>query len=206
MHSSSHQRKSGALVICQRCRHERPELRELLYVPGDEQKCYASSDGSYIDEGYSSHLAHIHDHKIDQKTGKFETRRSLSSPMGLGYEYLSAAPADKVTGIVTRYRGRYDMLEDARMGAKQVADKMAAKSVEAGKYDLVIDPTNLFLTIHESVGHPTELDRVLGYEANYAGTSFLTLDKWQSKNSISEQDRQHQGRQDSEDNRGWLRR
>jgi len=74
------------------------------------------------------------------------------------------------------------MLEDARQGAAQVGEKMKAKSVEAGKYDLVLDPSNLWLTIHESVGHPTELDRVLGYEANYAGTSFLTLDKWQSKN------------------------
>ncbi|MEJ0102067.1 MAG: hypothetical protein WDO19_05655 [Bacteroidota bacterium] len=46
---------------------------------------------------------------------------------------------------------------------------------------MILDPTNLFLTIHESVGHPTELDRVLGYEANFAGTSFLTLDKRESK-------------------------
>ena len=53
---------------------------------------------------------------------------------------------------------------------------MAAPSVEAGAYDLVIDPTNLWLTIHESVGHATELDRALGYEANYAGTSFATPD------------------------------
>jgi len=53
--------------------------------------------------------------------------------------------------------------------------------LQPGKYDLVLDPSHLFLTIHESVGHPTELDRVLGYEANYAGTSFLTLDKWESK-------------------------
>jgi TldD protein len=80
------------------------------------------------------------------------------------------------------YKASYDMLEDARLGAKQVGEKMAAKSVEAGKYDLVLDPSNLWLTIHESVGHPSELDRVLGYEANFAGTSFLTLDKWQSKN------------------------
>jgi TldD protein len=45
----------------------------------------------------------------------------------------------------------------------------------------MLSPEHLFLTIHESVGHPTELDRVLGYEANYAGTSFATLDKWKSK-------------------------
>ncbi|MDT1883364.1 TldD/PmbA family protein, partial [Acinetobacter baumannii] len=48
-------------------------------------------------------------------------------------------------------------------------------------YDLVLSPEHLFLTIHENVGHPTELDRVLGYEANYAGTSFAGLDKWQTK-------------------------
>ena len=59
--------------------------------------------------------------------------------------------------------------------------KLKAKPVEPGKYDLVLDPTNLFLTIHESVGHPTELDRVLGYEANYAGTSFLPLTNGKSK-------------------------
>lgn len=74
------------------------------------------------------------------------------------------------------------MLEDVRMAAQHVDELLKAKPVEPGKYDLVLDPTNLFLTIHESVGHPTELDRVLGYEANYAGTSFLTLDKWESKN------------------------
>src|SRR6266700_877589 len=56
-------------------------------------------------------------------------------------------------------------------------EKTRAPSVEAGTYDLVVDPSNLWLTIHESVGHATELDRALGYEANYAGTSFATFDK-----------------------------
>jgi TldD protein len=58
-----------------------------------------------------------------------------------------------------------------------VREKLAAPSVEAGTYDLVVDPSNLWLTIHESIGHATELDRALGYEANYAGTSFATIDK-----------------------------
>ena len=58
-----------------------------------------------------------------------------------------------------------------------LAEKLAAPSVEAGEYDLVIEPSNLWLTIHESIGHATELDRALGYEAAYAGTSFATLDK-----------------------------
>ncbi len=51
--------------------------------------------------------------------------------------------------------------------------KLKAKSVEAGRYDLVLHPSHLWLTIHESVGHSTELDRALWWEANYAGTSFL---------------------------------
>jgi TldD protein len=72
------------------------------------------------------------------------------------------------------------MIEDMKFATQQAADKIKAKSVESGKYDLVLDPSHLWLTIHESVGHPTELDRVLGYEANFAGTSFLTLDKWKS--------------------------
>ncbi len=63
---------------------------------------------------------------------------------------------------------------------------IAAKSVEPGKYDLVLEPSHFWLTIHESVGHPTELDRVLGYEANYAGTSFANTGQMAIKNiSIS---------------------
>ena len=49
--------------------------------------------------------------------------------------------------------------------------------MEPGRYDLLIHPSNLWLTIHESIGHATELDRAIGYEANYAGTSFATPDK-----------------------------
>ncbi|HWA15355.1 MAG TPA: TldD/PmbA family protein, partial [Gemmatimonadales bacterium] len=72
------------------------------------------------------------------------------------------------------------IVEDARAAAKEARAKHTARTVEAGKWDVVLDPSHLWLTIHESVGHPTELDRVLGYEANYAGTSFATLDKWRS--------------------------
>lgn len=147
----------------------------------NEQKYFASSDGSYIDQDVHRIWPTFFITKIDQATGKFETRNALSAPMGMGYEYLYARPQDKIAGITTLYKGRYDMLEDAKAGAAQVGDKLKAKSVEPGKYDLILDPSHLWLTIHESVGHPSELDRVLGYEANYAGTSFLTLDKWQSK-------------------------
>jgi TldD protein len=152
----------------------------LFFV--NEQKYFASTDGSYIDQDIHRIWPRFTITKIDSKTGKFETRSSLSAPMGMGYDYIIPKASDKIKGITTLYKNSYDMLEDAKLGTVQVAEKLGAKSVEAGKYDLVLDPTNLWLTIHESVGHPTELDRVLGYEANYAGTSFLTLDKWKSGN------------------------
>ena len=53
-------------------------------------------------------------------------------------------------------------------------EKLAAPPVTPGQRDVVIDPSNLWLTIHETIGHSTELDRALGYEANFAGTSFAT--------------------------------
>ncbi|MBT1702345.1 TldD/PmbA family protein [Chryseosolibacter indicus] len=147
----------------------------------NEQKYFASTDGSYIDQDIHRIWPTFFITKIDKQSGKFETRNALSAPMGMGYEYLNARPQDKIKGITTLYKGRYDMLEDARLGAQQAGEKLTAKSVEPGKYDLILDPSHLWLTIHESVGHPSELDRVLGYEANFAGTSFLTLDKWESK-------------------------
>jgi TldD protein len=146
----------------------------------NEQKYFASTDGSYIDQDIHRIWPVFTVTRIDSQTGKFERRDSLGAPVGMGYEYLTPDENKKIHGVTTLYRDRYDMLEDARLAASQAQEKHNAKSVEAGKYDLVLDPTNLWLTIHESAGHPSELDRVLGYEANFAGTSFLTLDKWQS--------------------------
>ncbi len=80
-------------------------------------------------------------------------------------------------GGAVAYRNSYNIVEDAAAAARQAREKLSAPSVKPGKYDLVLDPDHLWLTIHESVGHPLELDRVLGYEANFAGTSFATLDK-----------------------------
>jgi TldD protein len=146
----------------------------------NEQKYFASTDGSYIDQDIHRIWPVFGVTKIDEKSGKFETRSSLSAPRGMGYEYLMPKESEKIKSQTTLYRDRYDMLEDAGAAALQAAEKLKAKSVEPGKYDLVLDPSHLWLTIHESVGHPSELDRVLGYEANFAGTSFLTLDKWKT--------------------------
>jgi TldD protein len=95
--------------------------------------------------------------------GRFETMRTLAPPAGRGYEYLTG------TG--------WDLAAELAELPELLAAKLAAPSAQSGRYDLVIDPSNLFLTIHESIGHATELDRALGYEAAYAGTSFATPDK-----------------------------
>jgi TldD protein len=127
-----------------------------------ENKYFANLDGSRLVQQRLRIQAEVEATKTDRETGAFETMRSLSRPVGKGWEYVS---------------DEHDFDRDAAELPELLKEKMAAKSVEAGEYDLVIDPSNLWLTIHESIGHATELDRVLGYEANYAGTSFATLEK-----------------------------
>jgi len=103
--------------------------------------------------------------------GRFETMRTLAPPAGRGLEYLGGSPwADGRPG-------GWDFAAELARLPGLLAEKLAAPSVQAGRYDLVVDPSNLWLTIHESIGHATELDRALGYEAAYAGTSFATVDK-----------------------------
>jgi TldD protein len=92
-----------------------------------------------------------------------ETMRSITPPSQRGWEYLTG--------------DGWDWERTLAELPELLAERVAAPSVEAGTYDLVIDPSNLWLTIHESVGHATELDRALGYEAAYAGTSFATFDQ-----------------------------
>ena len=84
-------------------------------------------------------------------------------------EYLGGSPWSGA--------GAWDFPAELAAMPGLLAEKLAAPSVPAGRYDLVIDPSNLWLTIHESIGHATELDRALGYEAAFAGTSFATPDK-----------------------------
>ena len=127
-----------------------------------EQKFLASLAGSRITQQRIRVRGDLTAVRIDKTTGAFETMGIAMPPAGRGWEYFIRGQefARKVDELPA-------LLEE----------KMASPSVRPGRYDLVIDPTNLWLTIHESIGHSTELDRVLGYEANYAGTSFATLDK-----------------------------
>jgi TldD protein len=101
---------------------------------------------------------------VDRAAGQFETMRTLAPPVGRGWEYALGTA------------GGWDFDAELARVPELLAEKMKAPSVDPGRYDLVIDPTNLWLTIHESVGHATEYDRAIGYEAAYAGTSFATPD------------------------------
>ncbi|GAB3351805.1 TldD/PmbA family protein [Lysobacter tyrosinilyticus] len=157
-------------------------VNSMLFLV-NEQKYFASTDGSYIDQDVHRIWAPFTVTAIDKASGKFRTRSELSSPMGLGFEYLDADPKQKFVSPngVVNYGQSYDLREDIVAAAKHARAKLTAPSVKPGKYDLVLDPSHTWLTIHESVGHPLELDRVLGYEANYAGTSFATIDKMKDK-------------------------
>jgi TldD protein len=127
----------------------------------NEQKYFASTEGSHIEQSLIRSYPRFSITAVDRGTGKFYSRSSLTAPVGAGYEYVEA----------------YPLLEEARVAAEEAVAMHKAKPAVAGPKTLILHPTNLWLTIHESVGHPTELDRALGYEANYAGTSFLTPDK-----------------------------
>jgi TldD protein len=125
-----------------------------------EEKFFASSRGSRIEQTRVRVMPETEVTAVDKSTGRFATRNGLAAPRGSGYDYILG----------------YDFIGEAKLAAQQAREKLTAKPVEPGKYDLVLDPTNLWLPIHESVGHPTELDRALGWEANFAGTTFVTPD------------------------------
>jgi TldD protein len=97
----------------------------------------------------------------------FETMRTLAPPVGRGWEFVAGPAGD----------GNWDWEGELDALPELLSEKLRAPSVQAGTYDLVVDPSNLWLTIHESIGHATELDRAVGYEAAYAGTSFATFDQ-----------------------------
>jgi len=126
-----------------------------------EGKFFVSTEGSVIDQTLIRSYCSFNVTAVDRAKGDSQSRGSLSAPTLKGYEAIENHP----------------YLDEAEQSAEEAVAKLHAKPVEPGQYDLLLDPTHLWLTIHESCGHPTELDRALGYEANYAGTSFLTPDK-----------------------------
>ncbi|CCG05568.1 TldD/PmbA family protein [Blastococcus saxobsidens] len=127
-----------------------------------EQKYYADTAGTRTRQQRVRINPDVTALAVDRATGSFESMRTLAPPAGRGWEYL--------TGTGWDWRAELAELPDL------LREKTTAPSVQSGRYDLVVDPSNLWLTIHESIGHATELDRALGYEAAYAGTSFATPD------------------------------
>lgn len=123
-----------------------------------EEKTLMTSDGSYIVQTIYRTSPSL---SVTAVSSDFTDFQSVASndiaPKGLGYEHvLNSKLADR-----------------APQYAEWAVEKLSAKPVEPGRYDLLLHPSNLWLTIHEVIAHPTELDRALGFEANYAGTSFV---------------------------------
>jgi TldD protein len=134
---------------------------QLVFVRQD--KIIGNSEGSYFEQTFVRGQPQLQISIIDAQHGQFEegSTDGFLPPAQIGFETFA--------------KGRF--IDAARRTAEATVRRLGAAPVEPGKYDLVIAPSNLWLTIHESVGHPTELDRALGYEANYAGTSFATPDQ-----------------------------
>jgi len=139
-------------------RHATAELQQV-----QENKFYADLAGTRTTQQRIRLQPHFEAMGTDDASGTFDSMATIAPPAGRGWEYLGG--------------GHWDWDAELAQVPELLAEKLTAPSVEAGSYDLVIDPSNLWLTIHESIGHATELDRALGYEANYAGTSFATYDK-----------------------------
>src|SRR5215211_328841 len=127
----------------------------LLFVKEDRN--FASTEGSVISQTIVRVSVPFQITAVAPDNSDFQTRANPIAPAGRGWEYVL----------------EQDIVGNAGKWAEEAVQKLTAKSVEVGRYDLVLHPTHLWLTIHESIAHPTELDRALGYEANYAGTSFV---------------------------------
>ena len=142
------------------------ELTRLASQPGvdhvtasldmvDEHTFYADLSGTRTVQRRVRVLPQV---EVMATSDGYHSMRSTNPPAGRGWEYVVG--------------DGWDLDAEVSQLPEWLAEQRAAPSVRPGRYDLVVEPTNLWLTIHESVAHATELDRALGYEAAYAGTSF----------------------------------
>jgi TldD protein len=145
-------------------RHAAVDHASAFLQQVQENKFYADLNGTTTTQQRIRLQPHVEAH--GSRGDRFDSMATIAPPVGRGWEYFAGSAA-----------GGYDFDAELDDIPELLAEKLAAPSVRAGNYDLVIHPSNLWLTIHESIGHATELDRALGYEANYAGTSFATPDK-----------------------------
>jgi TldD protein len=138
---------------------------ESTFAATRDHKTFAATDGSYTEQTVTHVGAAIEANAID---GDEHQRRSYPDAGGAwqasGYEYVRAM----------------DLAGNAERLASEAVELLSAPQCPSGRFTIILDPSQLYLQIHESCGHPTELDRVFGTEASYAGTSFLTVDKLES--------------------------
>ncbi|BAW95614.1 TldD/PmbA family protein [[Synechococcus] sp. NIES-970] len=121
-----------------------------------EDKIFASTEGSVIEQRLYRSGAGMGCTAVAD--GDAQSRKYERSPLNLGYEHIEP---ETLKANVERV-------------AREALEKVHAPEAPSGEATLILKPSHLWLPIHESVGHPTELDRVYGYEANFAGTSFAT--------------------------------
>jgi TldD protein len=123
-----------------------------------QDRLFASTEGTVADQTLFRINPSLSVTAVAADGSDFQTRQAAeAAPMGLGWEYVLGT----------------DLVGNAPRWAEDAVRKLSAPPVDPGVYDLVLLPSHLWLTIHESIAHPTELDRIAGYEANYAGTSFI---------------------------------
>ena len=126
------------------------------------KKTFASTEGSYIQQEITETGAGIQ--ALATNGNEVQNRSYPNSFRGLfqtrGWELVEEV----------------DLVGNALRVAEEAVALLTAKQCPVGESDLILDGSQLALQVHESCGHPTELDRVLGFEAAYAGTSFMTLD------------------------------
>jgi TldD protein len=135
---------------------------ETSYVGQREAKVYAASDGSYVEQELTDVVAGIEANAV--AGDELQRRRYPDCGQAAGWEWIRAL----------------DLVGNAPRVASEAMALLLAPQCPSGRTSIILDPSQLYLQIHESCGHPTELDRVFGTEASYAGTSFLTVDKLRS--------------------------
>ncbi|QGM96293.1 TldD/PmbA family protein [Methylocystis parvus] len=154
---STREKADLLLAISAAARDNGADFCTALLCIAREERLFASTFGARIRQTRTRVQPTFTATAIDRAAGRMASRDSLTPARGAGWEYVTGA----------------GLLEEAALAGRQAREKLSARPVVAGDYDLILDPTNLWLTIHETVGHSTELDRVLGWEANFAGTSFV---------------------------------
>jgi TldD protein len=158
------ERKIGDLLAADRAasRVKGIAFTESMYGAQREWKTFAATDGSLTEQTITHVGTAVEANAVD---GDEHQRRSYPDSGGGwgggGYEIAR----------------RHQLAEHAEPLADEAVALLTAPQCPSGRFTIVLDPSQLYLQVHESCGHPTELDRVYGTEASYAGTSFLTTDK-----------------------------